>query len=137
MNKFLALASTAAMVGVTSLASMAPATAAPPMSRQQYVMNWCNSHRGDPSCNDFNRHGHRWSDNQYRGWYQSHRGNPGFSPLAAGIFGFAAGAIAGSIANSTHSSTHQQRCAAAYRSYNPRTDRYVYDSAGHTRVCRL
>ena len=137
MNKFLALASTAAMVGVTSLAAMAPATAAPQMNRQQYVMNWCNGHRGDPSCNDFNRNHNRWSDSQYRGWYQSHRGNPGFSPLAAGIFGFAAGAIASGIANSANNSSHQQRCSAAYRSYNPGTNMYVYDSAGHTRACTL
>jgi hypothetical protein len=137
MRKFLALASTAVMVGVTSLAAIAPAAAAP-MNREQYVNNWCRGNPRDASCGDFNRNHGRWSDNQYRNWYQSHRGSRGFDPLAAGIFGFAAGAVAAGIANSANNSgysAHQQRCAAAYRTYNPRTD--LYTSMGHTRQCRL
>ena len=136
MKKFLALASTAAMIAVTAVSAAAPASAAP-MDRQHYVMTWCGSHPGDPSCNDFNRHHRRWSDRQYRGWYQSHRHSNGFDPMAAGIFGFAAGAIASGIANSAHSSsTHVRRCEQAYRSYRPSTDTYTgYD--GRTHLCRL
>jgi hypothetical protein len=138
MNKFLALASTAAMIGATALTGAMPATAAPQMSKQQYVTNWCRSNPRDSSCNDFNHHNHSWSDSQYNNFYQSHRNQRGFSPLAAGIFGLAAGAIVGGAMNGgNHSSLNaqQRRCAAAYPGYNAATNMYVV--RGHRQECRL
>jgi hypothetical protein len=132
------MTTTTAMIIATSLAAAAPVTAAP-MSRQQFVMNWCASHPGDRDCRDFGRRHHRWSDSQYRDWYQRHRHNRGFDPLAAGIFGFAAGAImagAAASARANASSDHVAACENAYRSYDVRTDTYLgYDGVRHQ--CRL
>lgn len=138
MNRILALAATAVMVGATSLAAAAPASAAP-MSRQQYVANWCSAHPGDRDCRDFRRHDRRWSDRQYRDWYWRHHQTRGFDPLAAGIFGFAAGAIIAGAAASARAhdgSAHVAACENAYRSYDVRTDTYLgYDGVRHQ--CRL
>jgi hypothetical protein len=134
MKKIIALASSAVMVVVSSLAIAAPADAQSRYGRQRdYVMSWCQRHPGDRSCRDFRRHGHNWSRDQYRGWYMSHRHMRGFDPLAAGIFGFVAGAMAGAAASSAgQSSSHVARCEARYRSYDANTDTYLgYDGVRH------
>jgi uncharacterized protein YcfJ len=63
----------------------------------------------------------------------SHRHMRGFDPLAAGIFGFVAGAMAGAAASSAgQSSSHVARCEARYRSYDANTDTYLgYDGVRH------
>ncbi len=107
MNKFVAVASSAAFVVMSTLASMAPAEAAPGFSRQQqFVMNWCRSHPRDNDCRDFGRRHNNWSSAQYSSWYQRHRRDRGFDPGAGGIFGFAAGAILGGAAAAAAANSH-------------------------------
>jgi hypothetical protein len=141
MKKIIALASSAAMVLVSTLAMSSPADAQSRYrgwtQQRDYVRSWCHRHPHDRSCRDFRRHGHNWSRDQYRGWYMSHRHVRGFDPLAAGIFGFVAGAMAGAAASSAgQSSSHVARCEARYRSYDANTDTYLgYDGVRHR--CRL
>jgi hypothetical protein len=137
MKKIIALASGAAMVLVSSLAAAAPVTAAPRYQnwtqQRDFVRNWCQRNPRDRSCGDFRRHGHNWSRDQYRGWYMSHRHQHGFNPMAAGIFGFVAGAMAGAAASAgSQGSSHVARCEARYRSYDARSDTYLgYDGVRH------
>jgi len=146
MSNMIAAVSSAALFALTSFGAIAPASAAPnnmrmhndPGQQQQFVMSWCQRHPGDNSCGDFGRNHNRWSNSQYRNFYQSHHNTPGFDPLAAGIFGFAAGAVvagaaaAASSANASDDSDHIAACQQAYRSYNVDTDSYMgYDNARH------
>src|SRR4051794_17664117 len=149
MHKTLATVSAIALAGLTSLWAIAPAAAAPNLQmRQQFVGNWCDRHPNDPSCQDFRVHHNRWGNAQYQMWYRSHQHDSGFDPLAAGIFGFAAGAlIAGAAANSDddeviyddqamNDDDHIAACEDAYRSYDLRTDTYLgYD--GYRHQCQL
>jgi hypothetical protein len=135
MKKFLSIASSAALVAVTSVATIAPADAAPSWQRQRdYVANWCRSNPNDRDCRDFRSNSHRWGHSTYSNWYRHHRYQRGFDPLAAGIFGFAAGAIIGGAASAAraNSSSHVAACQAQYRSYDVRTDTFLgYDGARH------
>lgn len=137
MKKFLSIASSAALVMVTSVAAVAPASAAPNnwQRQQNYVANWCQNNPRDRDCRDFNRNSRHWGQAQYGNWYRRHQHQRGFDPFAAGIFGFAAGAIIGgaaAAANANSSSSHIARCQANYRSYDVRTDTYLgYDGIRH------
>ena len=162
MYKTLSILSAIALAGITSFGAIAPAVAddngfgsshpnmtspqGQPFVQQQrnFVGNWCDRHPNDPSCQDFRVHHNRWSNEQYQSWYQSHHNQNGFDPLAAGIFGFAAGAIiAGAAANSDNGdyyngddADHIDACQQAYRSYDLRTDTYLgYD--GYRHECQL
>lgn len=165
MHKAISILSTIALVGMTSLSAMAPALADdngfgsshPNMAgndtargangvaaqQQLFVGNWCSAHPYDPSCQDFRVHHNRWNHDQYQSWYQSHHTQNGFDPLAAGIFGFAAGAIIAGAANSDnedrvidYGDDHVAACQQAYRSYDFRTDTYLgYDNYRHQ--CQL
>lgn len=136
MNKMIAVASAAAMVLASSLATIGPVTAAPRYSGQQqesFVRDWCRTHPGDRSCSDFRRNGRYWDRSHYRDWYTSHRHMRGFDPGVAGIFGFVAGAMAGAAASSArNSNSHVAACEARYRSYDVRSDTYLgYDGVRH------
>jgi hypothetical protein len=143
MKKIMSTAASIVLVAVSSVGALAapPMTLAPTFGgpptptneRQQYVMNWCSIHRYDPSCNDFRSHRSRWNDNDYGNWYQTHRNTNGFDPLAAGIFGFVAGAIvSGAVNSANHSGSHVAACENRYRSYNASSDTYVgYDGRRH------
>jgi len=142
MKKTLTHFLAAIAVGGMSLASIAPVSAQTVTfgigSRGHYVESYCERHPRDRDCREWRRSGHRWGDDRYRRWYHSHRG--GIDSSAAGIFGFAAGAIiGGAIANSLDrpsSSSHIARCEARYRSYDPETDTYMgFDGELHR--CRL
>jgi hypothetical protein len=146
MKKLTSLAASA-ILAFSALAAV-PANAAPPGPRpdpgrqQTFVMNWCKTHPGDPSCRDFERNHHRWSSNQYHNWFMSHHNDHGFDPAAAAIFGFTAAAIGAAIANSannqpTRLSPHQRACFAKYgKFYNPATDMYKYPGS-RAHYCRL
>lgn len=142
MKKIAAVATSAALVLMTSLASIAPADAqrgpGGPDQRQAFVANWCRTHPGDPDCRTFGRGG--WSDAQYHSWYLRHQHDRGFAPGAAGIFGFAAGAILGgaaaAAASNARASNHVAACQARYRSYDPASDTYL-GTDGRRHACAL
>jgi hypothetical protein len=137
MTKTVSIAVSVALLAMSTFsATAAPRMRGPnqgnPVQQQQFVMNWCSTHPSDPSCNDFrSRHSH-WTNNDYGNWYQSHRNTNGFDPLAAGIFGFVAGALVTGAANASAGSSHVAACESAYRSYNVSTDSYLgYDGVRH------
>ena len=113
MNKTIRLATGAALLAASSIGMAMPASAAmgpmghgpaghrDPAREQAMVLRWCHDNPRDPSCRDFDRRHHRWSDYQYRSWYQSHYHMRGFDPGAAAVFGFGA-AIGSAIAHSNH-----------------------------------
>jgi hypothetical protein len=90
---------------------------------------WRNRHHGDRDRD--------WDDDRRHGW--RHDGdNDDFDfdeeDLAAGVAGFAAGALFGSLA--TGSSSHVARCEAEYQSYDRASDTYLgYD--GYRHQCML
>lgn len=148
MKKMLAVASSAALVLMTSLTSIAPAEAqrgpgpgpgpGPNFSqRQAFVADWCRRNPRDPDCRDFSRG--RWGDAQYRAWYMRHQHDRGFSPSAAGIFGLAAGAIIGGAAAAAANNArnnHVAACEARYRSYDRVSDTYI-GTDGRRHACVL
>lgn len=157
MNKVITILSTIAMAGMTSIGAMAPAFADddngfgpshPNMAGNDDargangpVPAWCNAHPFDPNCHT------KWSNAQSGVWYHHHRHDNGFDPLAAGVLGFAAGAIiAGAAASAANndgyygdgylSDDHVAACREAYRSYQISTDTYLgYD--GYRHPCEL
>jgi len=147
MNKIVTIASSAALVLMSSLASIAPADAqrapgprpGPDVAqRQQFVADWCRRNPRDRDCRDFQRG--RWGDAQYNAWYNRHRHDRGFAPNAAGIFGMAAGAIIGGAiaagANNARNNSHYAACEARYRSYDRASDTYL-GTDGRRHACAL
>ena len=156
MHKIISIASTLAMVGMTSLSAMAPAMAAdngfgsshPNMAgndsqrsqQNNYIGNYCQRYPTAYNCTDWQRNHNRWSSAQYQSFYRYHQRDPGFGgdALVAGLFGLAAGAIiAGAVNGSNNSGAgHVNACENAYRSYDLRSDTYLgYD--GYRHQCRL
>lgn len=87
-------------------------------------------HRGNRGWRGNNRHyrQHRRYAPRYR--YHRRYDNDGGAAAAAGIIGFAAGAIIGSQVNGGYSS--HSACAARYRSYDPASGTYLgYDGYRH------
>jgi hypothetical protein len=72
------------------------------------------------------RRGRDWDDRRWRG---RHRHDDDFgAAAAAGIFGFAAGAIIGGALSGNEWDSHVRACQAQYRSYDPYTDTFLgYD----------
>ncbi|HVW93284.1 MAG TPA: BA14K family protein [Devosia sp.] len=138
MKKIVAVATSATLVLMSTLASIAPADAQRgpgPDRRQAFVADWCRTHPGDPDCRSFGRGG--WSDSQYRAWYLRHQHDRGFAPGAAGLFGaIIGGAIGAAAANSARSSSHVRACEARYRSYDPSSDTYL-GTDGRRHACTL
>ncbi len=133
-----ALGAGVACIVVATSGILTPATAG---SRHNYreqerVMgNYCDSHRGDHDCWDWNHHRDRWDKSRYHHWYGRHRHDFGPADAAAAIFGFVAGAAANAAAGTANTS-HQAACDARYRSYDWSTDTYMgYDGRRHE--CRL
>jgi hypothetical protein len=143
MNRIISGVSAAALFGVSALAGVVPATAAMPMDhsnfqqRDQFIGNFCDTHRNDSRCNDWQQHHTQWGDNQYQGFYRDHRRDSGFGNSAvAGLFGFAAGALVAGALDNGNGTYHVRACENAYRSYDVRTDTYLgYDGARHQ--CQL
>lgn len=150
MNKFVSIVSAVALAGATSIAGMAPVSAAGysgrgsshpnedhhhHAQRDQMVLSFCQRHPRDRQCISYHRNRHNWSNRQYQDFYRSHRHDDGFGAAAAGIFGLAAGAIIGgalSQSNQSNWAAHVQACEAHYRSYDRRTDTYLgYDGIRH------
>jgi len=127
MKKIVSLAASALMLA-SSLAS-APAFAAPGhpnvAQRQQYVINWCKKNPRDNDCRDFNHRHNNWSDAQYNNWFNRHRHDRGFDPMAAAVFGIAGAAIGAAMmgAQNNAMSPHQRACVAKFgRAYDVRSD---------------
>lgn len=138
----LAQALMAAVVLATgSVTFSAPAEAQGFRERQRFVERFCARNPGARDCREYRRDYRRWDDRRYNRWYRDNyrdrRDN-----TAAAIFGFAAGAAAGAAASGAArgpaiSRDQVARCAARYRTYDPRTNTYVANSAGERRICRL
>lgn len=127
MKKIVSLVAST-MLLASSLAS-APAFAAPghvnAAQRQQFVVNWCKQHPRDNDCRDFNNRHHGWSDAQYNNWFNRHRHDRGFDPMAAAVFGIAGAAIGAAMmgAQNNAMSSHQRACLAKYgKAYDVRSD---------------
>ena len=145
MNKIASALIATAITGV--MAIPAPASAASSMSlsfgqQGNYVGQQCDIHPNWKGCDDWKHNRSHWSNNDYQDWYRWNRPNVG--NVAAGLFGFVIGsAIASNMNNNNddrydyqYSGSHVARCEDAYRSYNPRTDKFLgYDGAYH--FCRL
>jgi hypothetical protein len=144
MKTLISTVSLATLMGISSVAGIAPANAAmfmgnPHFQQQdQYIGNFCDRHPNANQCNDFRSNHRHWSNNQYQSFYRYHRNDNDFGGnVAAGLFGFAAGAIiAGAITSNSgdngYSSDHVSACQSAYRSYDVRSDSYMgYDGARH------
>ena len=143
MKKFIATVSAAALLGLTALAGITPASAAPwnspnrPNYQQQdrYIGNFCDRNPNAGQCSDWRSNRSHWSNSQYQGFYRTHRNDSTFGGnVAAGLFGFAVGAaLSGSPG---YTSNHVSACENRYRSYNVRTDSFLgYDGMRH--ACRL
>ena len=137
MNKMILGVSAAALLGLSSLAGIAPAAAAPHDQQDQYIGNYCGKNPNANQCNDWQTNHSRWSNNQYQGFYRDHRRDSGFGNSAvAGLFGFAAGALVAGALDNGNGTYHVRACENAYRSYDVRTDTYLgYDGARHQ--CQL
>lgn len=103
--------------------------------RDRYIGQYCNQHGWNRDCRDWRDNRRGWRDSQYQNWYRRHHGGSSDAAIAAGIFGFAIGAMAGAAANSNSgglSNAHVERCQARYRSYDVATDSYMgYDGRRH------
>ena len=148
MNKIISTISIGTLLGLTSLAGAAPASAVMYIGnsnyqqQDQYIGNFCDRHPDARQCNDWQTNHQRWSHSQYQSFYRYHQNNAGFGGnVAASLFGFAAGAvIAGAITSNSgdngYGSDHVTACQSAYRSYSARSDTYLgYDGVRHQ--CRL
>ncbi len=111
--------------------------------RQRFVERFCARNPGARDCREFRRDARRWDERRYNRWYRDNYRDRRDNSAAA-IFGFAAGAALGAAAGSASgggaaavSRDQVARCAARYRTYDPRTNTYVANSAGERRICRL
>ena len=138
MNKIIATISIGTLLGLTSMAGVAPASAAMYIShsnyqqQDQYIGTFCDRHPNANQCNDWQTNHQHWSHSQYQSFYRYHHNDSDFGGnLAAGLFGFAAAAIV-SNALQNGGSAHVRACASAYHSYSARSDTYLgYDGARH------
>ncbi|UOM36359.1 BA14K family protein [Acuticoccus sp. I52.16.1] len=140
MRKFMAGAAAAALM-MSGVATVTTASADP--GPRVYHNGGGKGHHGGKHYRGHRYDGHRGARYYDRGW--DNDDNWG-AAVGAGVIGAAAGVIAGSaLANSSQprvvqtvpsGSTHAQRCAAQYRSYDPRTDTYV-TYGGDVRRCPL
>ena len=134
------------VLGTGSVTFSAPAEAQSFRERQRFVERFCARNPGARDCREFRRDARRWDDRRYNRWYRdNYRERSRSDRAAAALFGFAAGAALGAAANSNRapagayevSRDQVARCAARYRTYDPRTNTYVANSAGERRLCRL
>ena len=140
MKKFISTVSAAALLGLSALAGITPASAAPwttanYQQQDRYIGNFCDRNPNAAQCSDWRSNRSHWSNNQYQGFYRTHRNDSGFGGnVAAGLFGFAVGAaLSGSPG---YTSNHVSACENRYHSYNVRTDSFLgYDGIRH--ACRL
>jgi hypothetical protein len=133
MKKITSFALASVMLGTTMAGFAAPAAA------QQFRFSydsgynddyrWRNSDRRWDRHDRWDRHG-RW-DNDRRHWRRHHERDFDAEDAAAAIFGLAAGAIAGAAAGAAYDGSYE-RCAEAYRSFDPNTWSYLgYDGYRH------
>ena len=132
----------AIVVAVLSIAAASPASAAMGDRQQQdkYIGDYCTTYPSANQCQDWSTNHSHWTPNQYQSFYRGHQHDVGFGGnVAAGLFGFAAGAVIATALtanNNDNSSSHVAACEQAYHSYNVRTDTYRgYD--GFDQQCTL
>jgi hypothetical protein len=142
MRKLISTTLAAVLFGTAFIVPVAPAAA---QSIQFYSSGW----DGDRDDNWRWRHRHGrdrdwdrrgdWDDRRH--WRNRHRDRDwdDDNDIAAGILGFAAGALVTGLATSggvSSGSSHVARCDAHYRSYDPYTDTFLgYD--GYRHQCML
>ena len=127
----------ALIIGMVALAAVSPASAAAGnrMQQDQYISDYCTTYPSADQCPDWRmNHGH-WSSNQYRTFYTGHQNSIGFGGnVAAGLFGFAVGAMLSTAVGNNNDSdrAHVLACEDRYRSYDVNTDAYLgYDGIHH------
>lgn len=140
MKKIISSFCAAALLGTSLLAGMGSAEAAGVGHRRyqqqdRYIGDFCGRNPRARQCNDWRSNREHWGDEQYRGFYRSHRHDRGFdNGVAASIFGLAIGTMLNGAVN--NGSSHVRACQNRYRSYNVRTDSYMgYDGKHHR--CQL
>jgi hypothetical protein len=137
MKKIISTALAGVFLGTTMLLPATPAFA--DRKRDNYMERYYSNHPRDDEYWRWRNNRHSWRDDDYRRWYRRHNHDFDDDDVAAGLFGFAAGAIlGGAIAGATanYSGGHVERCAARYRSYDPSSDTYLgYD--GYRHQCTL
>lgn len=139
MNKMISTVSMAAVFALSSLAAIAPVSAAPWYSNYQQqnrdIGNFCDRNPNAGQCQDWRSNHSHWNEGQYRNFYQIHRDNADFaSNFIADLFGFEFGPTKKNLPGSM--SAHVRACEQKYRSYDARTDRFLgYDGLFH--LCRL
>jgi len=141
MRRFSQVFMALVVLGTGSVTFSAPAEAQGFRERQRFVERYCARNPGVRDCREFRRDARRWDDRRYNRWYRDNYRDRRDSTAAA-IFGLAAGAALGAAAASNQGSAavsrdQVARCAARYRTYDPRTNTYVANSAGERRICRL
>ncbi|WP_192847408.1 BA14K family protein [Aureimonas sp. AU40] len=142
MRRFSQVFMTLVVLGTGSVTFSAPAEAQSFRERQRFVERFCARNPGARDCREFRRDARRWDDRRYNRWYRDNYRDRRDS-TAATIFGLAAGAALGAAAagnaqgGAAVSRDQVARCAARYRTYDPRTNTYVANSAGERRICRL
>lgn len=136
MRRFTQVIMALAVLGTGTTTFSAPAEAQSYRQQQRYVERFCARNPGARDCREFRRDARRWDNRRYQRWYRDNRRSNGDAAVAA-IFGFAAGAAAGAAASSGGGNSQAARCAARYRTYDPRSNTYVANNAGERRVCRL
>ena len=142
MGKIISTALAGVMLGTTLVASATPALADPNRDRfiERYYMN-----RGhDDDYRIWRNNRHRWRDADYRRWYDRHDHDFDDDDLAAGVFGFAAGALLGAaVAGASQPQgaivVNNQEwlvyCTNRYRSFDPATGTFLgYDGQRHACV---
>jgi hypothetical protein len=136
MRRFTHILTALAVLGSGVATFSAPAEAQSYRQQQRYVERFCARNPGARDCREFRRDASRWDNRRYQRWYRDNYRDDRRDATAAAIFGLAAGAALGAAASSSGNS-QAARCAQRYRTYDPRTNTYVANSAGERRVCRL
>ena len=140
---------------------MSPAVANHRNHAQQdaIVEKFCREHPRRPACADWRRNRHDWDEARYRRWYRDHRGDLDVNDAAAaGLFGFAAGAILGAAASQAGAAAAPagttvyseipsaggfpagsegwlRYCSARYQSFDPASGTFLGDD-GNRHYCR-
>ena len=145
MKVFSATMAPAALAGLLAMTSITPAQAQSVTlsfgQQQQVVQTYCDRYPNDYDCRGY--YDNSWGRDDYSHFYHNNRRN--LDPLAASIFGLAAGAIiVGAISDgngqvirrSGSYDAHVEACYDRYRSYDEETDTFLgYDGRRH--ACNL
>jgi hypothetical protein len=144
MQKPISSALAGAMLVTTVFVSTTPAMADP--QRDRFIERYYSERGHDDEYWRWRNNRHRWRDDDYRRWYNRHEHDFDDEDLAAGLFGFAAGALIGSAVSGANRpaapgivNNHEwlAYCSNRYRSFDPASGTYLgYDGQRHPCVVR-